>query len=311
MRSDLEENGGPGRIQRLDARLKTAPPRGRAAASIERRGQFLPERPLPVRFETRGMRGTAYATRAALCSKASSIGLESAPNGTHARRRALRPLIPSAAQRSSSCCTAPASPDTTVSSGPLTAAIDTPARESRPRWDATSASAANTAAIAPPGGQRLHQPAARGDQRQAVLEAEDARHARGHVLADAVAEHDGRLDAPRPPQLAPARTRGRTAPAGCRPSGRSATRRRLARTARRASGRSSMRLQQRRAGVDGVAEHRLALVERAAHAGVLRALAGEQERDLRAFADLSAPSSSPWRPVAVGDASQRRSAALR
>ena len=47
-----------------------------------------------------------------------------------------------------------------------------------------------------PGGQRLHQPAARGHQRQRVLQREDAGQAGGHVLADAVAEH--RLRAARP-----------------------------------------------------------------------------------------------------------------
>ncbi len=46
------------------------------------------------------------------------------------------------------------------------------------------------------GRQRLHQAAALGDQAQPVFEAEQPGDAGRHVLAEAVAQHDGRFDAP-------------------------------------------------------------------------------------------------------------------
>ena len=63
-----------------------------------------------------------------------------------------------------------------------------------------AASAANTAAIRPPGRQRLHEPRPLGDQPQAVFQREHAGHAGRGELADAVAHHRRRLDAPTAPQ---------------------------------------------------------------------------------------------------------------
>ncbi len=51
------------------------------------------------------------------------------------------------------------------------------------------------------GGAVRHQPRADGDQRQGVLEGEDARQARGHVLAVGVTEHGPRTHTPGHPQL--------------------------------------------------------------------------------------------------------------
>ena len=84
--------------------------------------------------------------------------------------------------------------------GPLTAAIET-SRASGAIAARTRASLGHDRGHRAVARQRAHQPAARGDQRQAVFEAEHAGDAGGHVLADAVAQHRGRSHAPRPPQL--------------------------------------------------------------------------------------------------------------
>ena len=108
--------------------------------------------------------------------------------------------------------------------GPFTAAIDDLASPRRDR----RARRAPRRRSPPPSRRRAagaHQAAARGDQRQPVLEAEHAGDAGGDVLADAVAQHR-RGSTPHDRHSSPARTRARTAPAACTRSRRAATSRR-------------------------------------------------------------------------------------
>ncbi|CAB3969490.1 hypothetical protein BCO9919_03788 [Burkholderia cenocepacia] len=127
-------------------------------------------------------------------------------------------------------------------------------------------------------GQRLHQPAAFGDQPQAVFRREDAGRARRRVLADAVAHHGVGHHAERRQQRGERvlqREQGRLAVAGLVDVvalGGQHVEQRLV----------EQRIGHRAAAVDGVAEHRIRVVQAAAHAGVLRALAGEQEGHLHA-----------------------------
>ena len=66
------------------------------------------------------------------------------------------------------------------------------------------------------GRQRLHEPAALGDQPQPVLQAKDAGVTGGRVLADAMTQHGVRPHAPRLPQPRPSRVApGRRTAAGC------------------------------------------------------------------------------------------------
>ena len=78
----------------------------------------------------------------------------------------------------------------------------------------------------PARGQAAEQPAALGDQPDAVLEAEHARDARRRVLADAVAEHHVGFDAPRLPQPGQPHLHARIARAGRTASGAASRRRR-------------------------------------------------------------------------------------
>ena len=142
-------------------------------------------------------------------------------------------------------------------------------------------------------GQRLHQPAARGDQAQPVLEREHAGDARRHQLADAVPEHARPARSPTTATAGRAHTRSRTAPAACRRSASSSARpRRTAETARDERPLEHV-ARARVAAVERPAERRLGLVELAAHAGVLRALPGEEERDLRRVGALPTPCTRP------------------
>ena len=131
-------------------------------------------------------------------------------------------------------------------------------------------------------GQRLHQPAAFGDQPQAVFRREDAGRASGRVLTDAVAHHGVGHHAERRQQRGERvlqREQGRLAVAGLvdvLALGRQHLEQRLV----------EQRIGHRAAAVDGVAEHRIRVVQTAAHAGVLRALAGEQEGHLHAGGGL-------------------------
>ena len=100
---------------------------------------------------------------------------------------------------SSSCAayaaTSSPGPETTQVPGPLTAAIDRPSGRGAAHLVLVQADGEHRA-----GRHALHQPAAGGDQAQRVGQREDAGEAGGHVLADAVADHRGRLDPPRAPQ---------------------------------------------------------------------------------------------------------------
>ncbi|VWD35678.1 hypothetical protein BLA50215_05004 [Burkholderia lata] len=131
-------------------------------------------------------------------------------------------------------------------------------------------------------GQRLHQPAAFGDQPQAVFRREDAGRASRRVLAHAVAHHGVGHHTERRQQRAERvlqREQRRLAVAGLvnvLALGRQHLEQRLV----------EQRIGHRAAAVDGVAEHRIRVVQTAAHTGVLRALASEQEGHLHAGGGL-------------------------
>ena len=151
-------------------------------------------------------------------------------------------------------------------------------------------------------GQLLHQAPALGDEREPVLEREHTGHARRDVLPDAVTQHDRRRDAPRPPQLRQRELERRRAPAACRPSLRAASRSPAAGNSTSSSGRS-------RCGRSTAAHESMAarntgsrLVQCPPHAGVLRALAGEQERDLRPLAGTQRALGHAFGRLAIGDA---------
>ena len=82
-------------------------------------------------------------------------------------------------------------PDTTHSSGPFTAASETPGGSSL--WSASSAS--GTLSIAPAGSRSKMSPADRNDS-QRVLEGKDPGQAGRGVLAEAMSGHRRRADAP-------------------------------------------------------------------------------------------------------------------
>ncbi|VWC44710.1 hypothetical protein BAR24066_07265 [Burkholderia arboris] len=127
-------------------------------------------------------------------------------------------------------------------------------------------------------GQCLHQPAAFGDQPQAVFRREDAGRASRRVLADAVPHHSVGHHAERRQQRGERvlqREQGRLAVAGLVDV--------LGRRGQHLEQRLvEQRIGHRAAAVDGVAEHGIRVIQAAAHAGVLRALTGEQERHLHA-----------------------------
>ncbi len=133
-----------------------------------------------------------------------------------------------------------------------------------------------------PGGQRVDQPSALGDDVERVGEPEDPRQRRGDVLADAVPDHRARPHAPGRPLLRQGVLDGEQR--GLRQRG-AAEVVRLAAVAGQpgeehvADVQAQVRLQQVGALVHDVAEDRQVLVPAAAHAGVLRALTGEQEHD--------------------------------
>ncbi len=219
------------------------------------------------------------------------------------------PRTPCAWSSASTAATAAARPETTVCSGPLTAAMTTlvpPAPQRRGH----ASSPAKMRRHRAPARQRLHQPAARGDEPSAVLQRAQPGDAGGDVLADAVAEHGGRLDAPRPPQLGQ-RVLEREQ-RGLRVGGlverRGLARRGIEHVEQRPIETSA---QQRVAALERRAEHRLGLVQLAPHAGVLRALPGEQEdelgdggADVAAIASAGALRRPPRRPGAARAASR-------
>ena len=123
------------------------------------------------------------------------------------------------------------------------------------------------------GGKRLHQGAARRHQPHGVLQFAGAGEARPHVLAQAVAEHRGRLHAPGAPQdrqrVLEREQRGLGVPGLAQPLGileHDVEKRAV-----------ELAVQQRRALVQRLAKDRLRLVQLPAHPHMLRALTGEEE----------------------------------
>ena len=132
------------------------------------------------------------------------------------------------------------------------------------------------------GGHRRHQAPAQRHEPQRVLEREHAGEARGHELADAVADRGVGHDAPRHPQaregvLDDEERRLRVARVG------QALVRRVGgavlRMDDRAQVTADLRLEDGGALVDDLAEERHLAIEVGAHPGVLRTLAREQEDD--------------------------------
>ena len=128
-----------------------------------------------------------------------------------------------------------------------------------------------TAAMAPDG-QRLHVAAPRGHEPERVLEAQHAREAGCDVLADAVADHRGGLDAPVHPQPCERVLDGEDRGLGiCRPleqtASSSATFPR--RVEEPAEVEADVGLQQLRAPIDALAEARLLAVHVERHVELL------------------------------------------
>ncbi len=140
------------------------------------------------------------------------------------------------------------------------------------------------------GGQRLHQLAARRDQRQGVGQRHDAGQRGRDVLADAVAEQGVGHDPPLHPQPREGVLEHEQRRLGERRLAQPVggvlplRRRRVRRGGRRgeqllAQVAAEARRQQRRAAVDLGAERRLGGIELGAHPGVLGALPGQEEGD--------------------------------
>ena len=216
LRTDFDEEPAAHVVQRREALRE---PHGLAQMPLPVLGDAdLLSNPSPVRLETSGMRGAPTGLPRRRVSNSVEDRIHQRASGTRARP----PAAPRHALLAASCAgwprRRPPRRRSTTSSGPLTAAIER-CRSARTGRSRTRASPAKIAAIVTARRQRLHQPAARGDQPQPVFQAEHAGDARGGVLADAVAEHGARGRCPRTPELGAARIRGRTAPAACRPSG--------------------------------------------------------------------------------------------
>ncbi len=134
----------------------------------------------------------------------------------------------------------------------------------------------------PASAQRLHQPAARGNQPQPVLDRHHARHHRRHQLPQRMAQQRLRYHAPRTPQLHQTQLHGEQR----RLRIRGLIHQPRQWTTRLGEHHAQQRLvehalQQLRAPIDHVAEHRLGLVQAPSHPYRLRPLPGEQERHLR------------------------------
>ena len=196
--SDLDEHPMTLRPHRADGLDK---PHGLAQMTAPVRGA----RPVgggrhrPRHAGHHGIAAGRCTTSAAACSKASSTGSMSGECDGVGDRQA-RVSMPAASNSRTTARTHALAPEMTTRSGPLTAAIA--------RLAAYGATEAFTPRLLREDGRHLPalgaeppQPAARGDELQSVLEAHHARDARGGVLAEAVAQHRRRLDAPRPPQL--------------------------------------------------------------------------------------------------------------
>ncbi len=120
----------------------------------------------------------------------------------------------------------------------------------------------------------LHQAAALDDQRESVFEAEDPGQAGGHVLPDRMPEQSGRTHAPGEPEL---RRCPRQHEEGGLGDLRPPQALRVVAAAAAPHRGAQVEGQQLAAAIDGGAEGRLAVVEAASHARVLRPLAREQE----------------------------------
>ena len=140
--------------------------------------------------------------------------------------------------------------------------------------------------------EAARQASAHRNQPQTVGQREHAGDARRGVLAHAVTEHGSRTHAPTPPQFCQRPLQGKHRRLCVRRVPFHARRVRAPEQAEQ--GGVQMIAQQRRTLVDRRAEDRLGLVQLAAHAGVLRALSGEQERDARTAFDLTARKGPPF-----------------
>ncbi len=125
-----------------------------------------------------------------------------------------------------------------------------------------------------------HEPPARRHEPQGVGEGQDPGPARGRIVADAVADHEVRLDAPSLQQVGRRILGDEESELGrlglAEPAGIAGRGRRREHEALQVRG--DCRLQQRQAAVHGRREGRLVPVEIGPHPGILRALAGEHER---------------------------------
>ena len=300
-RTDLEQDTGAALARARARRPRTAPAAARAAPST-RASRPRRRPPPPVTLETSGSRGGAVRHRRGHAARTRPASAPSAASGTRARPPAPRPGSPRAASSSSSARQRVG----VARDHDAVGAVHRGHRQRGSRGGDDGGHASSRRRTPPPSRrrrQRLHQPAARGDQPQRVLELEHAGDARRHVLADAVAQHRRRLDAPRPPQL------------GQRVLQREQRRLRVLRLGRggprapsrpRASGTSSTSRSAGRAAIERVPEDRLGGVQLAAHADVLRALPGEQERDAGRLAGVRARRRTPGAlPSAATAASAR------
>ncbi len=198
-------------------------------------------------------------------------------------RRSTASIPPRLASRSSRAAIAASGPETTVRAGPLTAASES----SGPSSGAISASGSGTASMAPGGSACIRRPRSATSARASSSEKTPARQAATYS-----------------PRLWPSIARGRTPQliqsraSECSTTNRAGWARAVCSSRRAASSRApsarvehlaqveaEQRPQDLAAAVDAVAEGRLGLVQLAPHAGVLRALAREQEVD-RAVARL-------------------------
>ena len=264
---------------------RTAPPRGRGAAST-RRLQLPGTASCPVTFETTPRRGAAKVTDAATASKAASIGSIS---GEWNAWETLRGLVrtPSAVELAQHGLEGLGVAGEDHAVGAVHGGERQPGAVARDDL-ATRSSGAKTATIAPPAGRAcMSRPRVR-DQAEAVLQGEDPGHAGRHVLADAVAQRRATARRPRTARARPARTPARRAPAACTRSRRARRppRLRVHHREQRLAAQGAERLV---APVERLPEDGLGLVEPPPHPGVLGALAGEEEGDLGAGLPLDVP----------------------
>nr|CRL78800.1 hypothetical protein CPGR_04919 [Mycolicibacterium malmesburyense] len=156
----------------------------------------------------------------------------------------------------------------------------------------------------PARGQAAEQPPPLGDQSRTVLEVEHPRDAGRRVLANAVAQHDVRLETPRLPK--PGESHLHREQGGLR----------VRRLPQRLVGLRAFDIEndveqrlfehigdRRSAPPHGVGEHRLGVEQLAGHAGVLAALAGEQPRRLRRL--IAFPANQAGRRAVFGERTEK------